>query len=187
MLPADLRQSFQNPPDDARIMMRWWWFGPGVTRPELEKEMRMMKAGGIGGFEVQPVYPLALDDPTIPFNNLTYMSDEFLDMVRFTSDKARELGLRMDMTLCSGWPYGGPYVTAAHASRTLRVEHVAIKPGEISFAMPSMIESEKLIAAFLAKTTEFQPSTGGAAATSPVDHRFQPATPNHAQPRLTGK
>jgi hypothetical protein len=147
---ADLRKSFQNPPDDSRIMMRWWWFGPGVTKVQLEKEMRMMKAGGIGGFEVQPVYPLALDDPDIPFKNLTYMSDEFLDMVRFTSEKARELGLRMDMTLCSGWPYGGPYVTAAHASRMLRSEHLAIKPGETSFAMPDMIDGEKLIAAFLA-------------------------------------
>lgn len=158
---ASLPSSFQNPPDDARIMMRWWWFGPGVTKAELEKEMRMMKAGGIGGFEVQPVYPLALDDPTLPFKNLTYLSDEFLDAVRFTSGKARELGLRMDMTLCSGWPYGGPYVTGAHASRLLRIEHVSIKPGETSFAMPDMIESEHLIAAFLAKTTEFQPSTGG--------------------------
>ncbi len=158
---ADLRNSFVNPPDDARIMMRWWWFGPGVTRPELEKEMRMMKAGGIGGFEVQPVYPLAFDDPSLPFKNLTYMSDEFLDMVRFTSEKSRELGLRMDMTLCSGWPYGGPYVTAAHASTLLRIEHVAIKPGDTSFALPAMIESEKLVAAFLAKTAEFQPSTGG--------------------------
>ena len=44
--------------------MRWWWFGSAVTKPELEREMRMMKAGGIGGFEVQPVYPLALDDPS---------------------------------------------------------------------------------------------------------------------------
>ncbi len=161
ILSADLRQLFQNPPDDSRIMMRWWWFGPGVTKPELEKEMRMMKAGGIGGFEVQPVYPLALDDSKLPFKNLTYLSDDFLDAIRFTSDKARELGLRMDMTLCSGWPYGGPYVTAAHASRLLRIEHLAIKPGETSFAMPGMMESEKLVAAFLAKTSEFQPSTGG--------------------------
>jgi len=151
---ADLRKSFQNPPDDSRIMMRWWWFGPGVTKAELEKEMSMMKIGGIGGFEVQPVYPLELDDPAIGFKNLTYLSDEFLGMVRFTSEKARELGLRMDMTLCSGWPYGGPYVTAAHASRTLRTEAIAIQPGETSFAMPAMIESEKLIAAFLANAKE---------------------------------
>jgi hypothetical protein len=33
-----LRRSFENPPDDARIMMRWWWFGPGVTKAEIERE-----------------------------------------------------------------------------------------------------------------------------------------------------
>ena len=58
----DLQRTFDRPPDDSRIMMRWWWFGPAVTKPELEREMRLMKEGGIGGFEVQPVYPLALDD-----------------------------------------------------------------------------------------------------------------------------
>ena len=33
-----------------------------VTLIDAEREMRLMKEGGIGGFEVQPVYPLALDD-----------------------------------------------------------------------------------------------------------------------------
>ena len=41
-------------------MMRWWWFGPAVTKTELEREMQLMRDGGIGGFEVQPVYPLVL-------------------------------------------------------------------------------------------------------------------------------
>jgi hypothetical protein len=159
---ADLRKAFQNPPDDSRIMMRWWWFGPGVTKAELEKEMRMMKAGGIGGFEVQPVYPMALDDATIGFKNLPYLSDEFLDMVRFTNDKARELGMRMDMTLCSGWPYGGPYVTADHASSTLRIERIAIEAGDKSFAMPDMVDGENLIAAFLANGKAVAAPEGGA-------------------------
>src|SRR4051794_2644031 len=57
----DLQRSFEHPPDDARIMMRWWWFGPAVTKPELERELRIMKEGGIGGVEVQPVYPLLPD------------------------------------------------------------------------------------------------------------------------------
>jgi len=26
----DLAQAFAHPPDDSRIMMRWWWFGPRV-------------------------------------------------------------------------------------------------------------------------------------------------------------
>jgi hypothetical protein len=57
--------------------MRWWWFGPTVTKPELAREMRNMKEGGIGGFEVQPVYPLALDDPELGFKNVPYLSDEY--------------------------------------------------------------------------------------------------------------
>ena len=117
----DLKRAFEHPPDDARIMMRWWWFGPAVAKPELEREMRLMKEGGIGGFEVQPVYPLALD------GNLPYLSPEFLDALRFTGEKARELGLRMDLTLGSGWPYGGPHIPIAKAAGRLRVERVAPK------------------------------------------------------------
>jgi len=31
----ELQRQFQSPPDDSRIMMRWWWFGPAVTKPKL--------------------------------------------------------------------------------------------------------------------------------------------------------
>src|SRR5438477_595441 len=90
----DLHHSFQNPPPDSRIMMRWWWFGPAVQKSELEREMKMMQEGGIGGFEVQPVYPLALDDQK-NIKTLPFLSDEFLDALRFTSAKSKQLGLRM--------------------------------------------------------------------------------------------
>src|SRR5687767_2117956 len=52
-----VRAGFATPPDDARPMMRWWWFGPAVSEPELKREIAAMKAGGYGGFEIQPVYP----------------------------------------------------------------------------------------------------------------------------------
>ena len=80
-----------------------------------------MKEGGIGGFEVQAVYPLLPDDPSSGIKNLPYLSDEFIDALRFTSTKARELGLRMDLTLGSGWPYGGPSVPITDASGKLRL------------------------------------------------------------------
>jgi alpha-L-rhamnosidase len=127
---AELRRGFEHPPDDARIMMRWWWFGPTVQKPELEREMRAMKQGGIGGFEVQPVYPLEVD------GNFPYLSPEFLDDLRFTGERAKELGLRFDLTLASGWPYGGPHIPLDKASGRLRV--VKDKP-------PTLAEGEKLI------------------------------------------
>jgi hypothetical protein len=118
---AQLKRSFEHPPDDSRIMMRWWWFGPSVAKPELEREMKLMKEGGIGGFEVQPVYPLTLE------GNFNYLSPEFLDDLKFAGAKARELGLRMDLTLGSGWPYGGPHIPVNKASSKLRVERSAPK------------------------------------------------------------
>jgi hypothetical protein len=46
---SDLRRGFERPPDDARMMVRWWWFGPSVTKPELEREMRFMKEAALAG------------------------------------------------------------------------------------------------------------------------------------------
>ena len=147
----DLQRSFLKPPDDARIMMRWWWFGPAVTKPELEREMVLMKEGGIGGFEVQPVYPLVLDDAEKDFKILPFLSDGFIDALRFTSGKASELGLRFDLTLGSGWPFGGPMVSVDNASGRLRYEHVKIDQTSKFVKVPSIGAGEKLLAAFLAR------------------------------------
>ncbi|HKR31838.1 MAG TPA: glycosyl hydrolase, partial [Terriglobales bacterium] len=145
-----MERSFKNPPADARIMVRWWWFGPAVDKRELEREMLRMKEGGIGGFEVQPVYPLALDDPKHGFDNHPYLSDEFLDALRFASEKAKELGLRMDLTLGSGWPYGGPAVPITEAASSLRVVRTKADGRSDSIPVPSLAAGETLIAAVLA-------------------------------------
>jgi hypothetical protein len=148
----DLRKSFERPPEDARIMMRWWWFGPSVTKAELERELRVMKEGGIGGVEVQPVYPLLPDDPATGHRNLPYLSDEFLDMLKFASEKSKELGMRFDLTLGSGWSFGGAKTPITEAAGQLRVERVKIDAATKRVPVPSMILAEKLLGVFLSKT-----------------------------------
>jgi hypothetical protein len=144
----ELRRGFQSPPPEARILMRWWWFGPAVTKAQLEREIRRMKEGGIGGFEIQPVYPVALDDPDRGFRNLMFLSEEFLDAVRFSTETARQLGLRADITLGSGWPYGGPQVPVTLAAGRLRWERVAVRNGSRRVPVPAIGTGETLIAAF---------------------------------------
>src|ERR1700750_206101 len=100
----ELHASFVNPPADSKIMMRWWWFGPAVTKSELQRELEQMKAAGIGGVEVAPLYPQALDDPATGFHNVPFLSDEYIENLRFAAEQADKLGLRMDVTLGSGWP-----------------------------------------------------------------------------------
>ncbi|HEX8774098.1 MAG TPA: glycosyl hydrolase [Pyrinomonadaceae bacterium] len=147
----ELQRSFERPPDDARIMMRWWWFGPAVNKPELEREMRLMKEGGIGGFEINPVYPLLPDDPTIGIKNHPFLSDEYIDALRFASAKSRELGMRMDLTLGSGWPFGGPMVPVSDASGMLRSERVKVDGNARRVPVPPVTAGEKLLAVFLAR------------------------------------
>ncbi|WP_321474248.1 glycosyl hydrolase [uncultured Paludibaculum sp.] len=139
--PIDtIRASFAAPPADSRIMMRWWWFGPAVTHHELQRELEMMKAGGIGGVEIQPVYPLALDNPEQNIRNLTFLSPPFVDSIKFAADKGRELGLRVDMTLGSGWPFGGPHIPLELAAGKLRISRSASEP--------VLKEGESIVATF---------------------------------------
>jgi hypothetical protein len=133
---AHLQNGFDQPPDDARIMARWWWFGTAVTKPELEREMNAMKAGGFGGFEVQQTYALQLDGELPGVKNNRFLSPEHLEALRFTAEKAKELGLRMNLTLGSGWPYGGPQITRSEAAGALH----ALAPVKVSAGQTSVDE-----------------------------------------------
>ena len=135
---AALKQGFAEPPAEARPTVRWWWFGPAVVKSQLEHEMTMMKAGGIGGFEVQPTYPLALDGQYPDLKNFKFLSPEFFSMLGFTADKAKELGLRMDLTLGSGWPYGGPMFTREEAAQSIGQGGVVlVTPGQKTAVPPA--------------------------------------------------
>ena len=140
-----LREGFLNPPDAAKPMVRWWWFGPAVVKPEILRELQQMKANGIGGAELAFVYPEVLDDPAKNLKNLPFLSPEMLDAVTYAQAEGRKLGLRIDVTLCSGWPYGGPATTLDQAVTRLRTQEVAVAANESSVATPKLAEGETLL------------------------------------------
>ena len=146
---SDLHAQFLNPPDDARIMMRWWWFGPAATKPEITRELEQMKSAGIGGVEIANLYPLALDDPKTGFHNTPFLSDEHLAALHFANQEAHRLGLRIDITLGSGWPFGGPHIPVTEAAGKLRVERIPIPPDTTEIKAPFIDSGEELISAFL--------------------------------------
>ena len=150
---AAVRAGFTTPPDDSKPMMRWWWFGPAVEKTELARELSAMKAGGIGGVEIQPVYALELDDPARNFRNLPFLSKDFLSMVSFAAQNAHNLGMRVNLTLGSGWPYGGSYVPVSDAAGKLRIVVEPVQSGVSSLPLPSIRNGEELLAVFLAGGT----------------------------------
>jgi hypothetical protein len=137
-----LRQNFVNPPNEARPMVRWWWFGPTVVKPEILRELQQMKADGIQGAELAFVYPIVLDDPARGLKSLPFLSPEMLDDITYAQAQGRQLGLRIDITLCSGWPYGGPHITLEEAATRLRTAEVPVPAGAATVAVPTLAEGK---------------------------------------------
>src|SRR5271170_6897160 len=131
-----LKSNFKNPPDNAKPMMRWWWFGAAVEKPEILRELQQMKADGIGGAELAFVYPEVLDDPAKGLTNLPFLSPAMLDAVNYAQSEGRKLGLRIDVTLCSGWPYGGPHITLQEAVTALHTFEVPVPANATTAAIP---------------------------------------------------
>ena len=77
-----------------------------------------MRDAGIGGVEIQP--------PSIRSSSMTRTGssrilltcrNDFLEKVQFASQEAKRLGMRVDITLGSGWPFGGPHTTIDRRGR----------------------------------------------------------------------
>ena len=122
--------------------MRWWWFGPSVTRQELDRELTTMADSGIGGVEVAYVYPLAMAATE-------FGSDAFLADLRFAAERAHELGLSFDLTLGSGWSFGGRHISTELAARQLHWERREIGPGPLEVPVVSAWPGDELITAYV--------------------------------------
>jgi hypothetical protein len=131
-----LRKNFVDPPNQARPMVRWWWFGTAVVKPEILRELQQMKADGIQGAELAFEYPIVLDDPAKGLKNLPFLSPEMLDDVNYAQSEGRKLGLRIDVTLCSGWPYGGPHISLQEAVGSLHTFEVPVPAGSTTAQVP---------------------------------------------------
>jgi hypothetical protein len=133
-------------------MTRWWWFGGAATPEEITRELTLMSESGLRGVELQPVYPLEVDDPKRRIRNIRYFSAEWFDLLRHTARETRRLGMQFDLTLGSGWPYGGPFIPIELAARQARVLIQEIAgPGSFSWNFtPELTESESIVAALAA-------------------------------------
>jgi hypothetical protein len=171
-----LSRSFLAPPDAAKPMTRWWWFGGAVTPAEITRELTFMRDAGLRGAEIQPVYPVTVDDPARGIHHHRYYSPEWYDLLRHASREARRLGLQLDLTLGSGWPYGGPFVPPELGARRLRlVSTDVVGPRTFSWDVgPLLGEGDRPAALVLARVGD----EGSAAvdAARVLDHQRRGAT-----------
>jgi hypothetical protein len=99
----------------ARPWLRWWWPGSAVEPAELTRHLEQFAQAGIGGVEITPIYGARGAEARY----IDYLSPRWVEMLAHTAREAKRLGLGVDMATGTGWPFGGPTVSASDGSRSL--------------------------------------------------------------------
>ncbi|MGC8744962.1 MAG: glycosyl hydrolase [Verrucomicrobiia bacterium] len=134
--------SWIEPDQTAKPWSYWWWMGSAVDEQNISRELQRLQKAGWGGVHIIPIYGAKGWENRY----IEYLSPQWLRMLDFTIKKADELGLQVDMTLGTGWCFGGPYVTDDEANSKLIVRTNVLKPGEIYRAKFDKQKVQKIMA-----------------------------------------
>ena len=118
---AELYHRFANPDSVYRPFVRWWWNGDKVEPEELRRELRVMKAAGIGGVEINPI-GIAEEDNDMGKRSLTWLSDEWIEALKATFDEAKKLDMTCDLIVGSGWPFGGEFLKGDERAQVVLID-----------------------------------------------------------------
>ena len=105
---------------------RWWWPASAVGPQDIDTMLTQYSKAGLGGVEVTTIYGVKGYEDKF----LDYLSPEWMDLFCHTLDKAKEMGVGVDLANASGWPFGGPWVEVEDACRYLAYKTFRLKGGE---------------------------------------------------------
>lgn len=103
---ATTAQQWPTPTQEAKPGTRWWWLGSAVDKENLQWAMQQYADHGIGAVEITPIYGVQGNQA----NNIPYLSDQWMQMLREVQKNGQQFGIEVDMTTGTGWPFGGPWV-----------------------------------------------------------------------------
>jgi hypothetical protein len=110
---------------EARPWAYWHWMGSAVDKANLTREIERARDAGMGGLHIIPIYGVkGWDDREIP-----YLTPRWMEMLDWSVREAARCGMGMDMTLGSGWCFGGPQVTDDEANAKVSIKQEKLKDG----------------------------------------------------------
>ena len=111
---------------------------------EISRELRLMKEAGIGGVEIQS-FVIGLNPkptPDVAARVNSFLSPEWFGHVKHAIEEGQRLGMIVDLTLGSGWPFGGPHIPQEIGAKFLDVKMTPLSgpsnfQGKIPWAAPA--------------------------------------------------
>lgn len=116
----ELKAGFQNPPNDARPKVYWWWINGYVDTTRMKTELQAIKAAGIGGVDLFEIGSPTYADPknAIPAGP-AFMGEASLKDIEFAIREATKQGLAVGLNVASSWNAGGSWTKPEHAAKSL--------------------------------------------------------------------
>ncbi|MEJ1239804.1 glycosyl hydrolase [Chryseolinea sp. T2] len=103
----------QNTPNTTRPWTYWWWMGNAVDSVNIQRQLLQFSEAGFGGVHIIPIYGVKGYESRFK----SFLSDDWLNMLNYTTGQAQQLGLGVDLTMGTGWPFGGKHVTPRYAAK----------------------------------------------------------------------
>ncbi|GAB4024469.1 glycosyl hydrolase [Spirosoma gilvum] len=101
----------------------------GVSKEGITADLEAMKAAGIGGAYLMPIK--GVTNPPIYTPAAEQLSPRWWDMVRFSMQEAKRLGLDMGMHVSDGFALaGGPWITPALSMQKVVYASVSVQGGQ---------------------------------------------------------
>ncbi|AUD07274.1 glycosyl hydrolase [Spirosoma pollinicola] len=126
--PSPLQKGFQVPPNAAKPRVWWHWMNGNITKEGITKDLEWMNRAGIGGFQN---FDASLFTPAVTPKKLVFMTPEWKDAFKHTTDLAQKLQLEMAIAGSPGWSVtGGPWVPASDAMKKYVWSETRLKGGQ---------------------------------------------------------
>ena len=110
----------------SRPWAYWWWMASAVNEADLTRELERYAKAGMGGVHIIPIYGAK----GYQKQYIEYLSPRWMAMLKYTITEARRLGMDVDMTLGTGWCFGGPQITDRDANARVVVKTIRLAAGE---------------------------------------------------------
>ena len=105
---------------------RWWWIGSAVNKKDLSWNLEQYQKAGLGGVEITPIYGVEGYEKQF----IDFLSPQWMQMLVHTLNESKRLGLGVDLANGTGWPFGGPWVKDADASKSIYFKTYNLNGGE---------------------------------------------------------
>jgi hypothetical protein len=121
---SDALYGFENIQDSARTKT-WWFHGETETTKEgITADLEAFKTAGVGGVVYYDQTHGKME------NALPAFSPEWWEMLRFSSEEAKRLGLSFELHISNGFVAGGPWITYEYGMKRLAATERLVPGGQ---------------------------------------------------------